>query len=133
MTAVHYFSNSTDGEQWMRRFCYRCAHDHNFHGDNGTQTDPCLHQCNLYTHEHDDTFIRTPISVAMPSGRTLETHTWDCVQFTRCSCDNGPDDPGVQRTPPPNPNQIALFDADDVPAGVPADVWHKSFPAGAQV
>lgn len=119
--SVCYFSNGTEGEMWMSLWCYRCVHDHNFHGDTGSQTDPCLHQLNLYLHESDPVFLATNDDPRAVVDR------WTCIEFSRCPCDNGPDDPGVEPTPSPDPNQLALFDREAVAAGVPADVWHDTF------
>jgi hypothetical protein len=122
VVSVCYFSNGTEGEWWMSRWCYRCVHDHNFHGDDGSQDNPCLHQLNLYLHAHDPVFLRSDDN---PRGPVPDR--WTCIEFSRCSCDRGPDDPGVEPPPPIDPHQIALFDADEVAAGVPADVWHDTF------
>jgi hypothetical protein len=107
---------------WMSRWCYRCTHDHNFHSDNGSQTDPCLHQLNLYMHEPD------PVFFASNDDPRAVVDRWTCIEFSRCACDNGPNDPPAKPPPtPPDPNQFALFDVDEVAAGVPADVWHDTF------
>jgi hypothetical protein len=58
----------------------------------------------------------------------------DCIKFSRCTCDNGPDDPPGEEPPPPvDPNQCVMFDADALAPGVPRAVFLDAFPVDARV
>jgi len=122
MTAVDdvcYFSNSTEGEMWMDQWCYRCVHDHNYH-PGGNETNPCQHQLSLYVHHYSPVFIKNDVNPCDLAGR------WTCIEFSRCPCDRR-DDPGEPTPPPPDPNQLALFDITKIAVGIPADIWHDTF------
>ena len=116
--SVRYFSNGTEGRMWMAEWCDRCTHDHGTHREEWDAEDGCPHLLNTLSNLFDPVFIRT--SITLPSG--YEFQTWDCVEFSRCPCDNGPDDPGVEPTPIPDPNQGVLFNTTDLMPGVWRDV-----------
>ncbi len=125
---MSYFSNSSDGEQWMSHWCYRCVHDHDFH-PGGSERQPCTDQVHLFIGEQHSAFIGTPVTITMASGRKLDDVEWSCINFARCSCDNGHGDPGVEPVPVPDPNQGVLFDADVLMPGVYRDVVLDAFAA----
>lgn len=112
----------------MARWCYRCTRDHNFHSDDGPQNDPCMVQMSMYIGQRNGALISSPRTIQLSSG-PLEVDDWQCVEFARCACDNGPDDPGVIPPPPPDPNQAALFDASRLMPGVWRDVVLDTFAA----
>lgn len=122
----HYFSNGTEGEMWMSNWCYRCTNDHSFHGD-GPSTNPCETQASLYLSIADPFLIGTEREVVLKSGIPLTFTEWSCINFRRCPCDNGPDDPGEPTPIPPDPNQGELFDASKLMPGVYRDVVLDAF------
>lgn len=123
MSDVRYFSNGTEGCAWMANWCDRCTHDHDeMHVQ---QVGPgCEHTANLYFGHYDPVFTRQD---------PLEFAGWRCIMFSRCQCDRGPDDPGVEPAPIPDPNQGALFDVDALAPGVWRDVVLDTFPVGVSV
>lgn len=124
---VVYFSNGTEGRMWMSEWCDRCIHDHaEMHGPDG-RGPGCLHIANTLIQAFDPVFIPETVTGIREDGTTWEFDTWSCMEFSRCPCDRGPDDPGVEIPPPPDPNQLALFDADALPPGVWRDVVLDEF------
>lgn len=116
-TKRHYFSNGTEGYGWQSRWCDRCANDHGMH--NGNMGEPqCPHIMDLLFGNDNGVFLGDNFTEPMT-----------CIDFTRCTCDRGPDDPPGEKPPPPiDPNQGALFDITEVAMGVPAVVYADMFP-----
>lgn len=111
---VYYFSNGTEGRIWQDQWCNRCTHDHVTHNPEPDYENGCRHILSMVAGIEDDAFIR------INNGRYDELH---CLNFARCSCDNGPEDPPGPPPPmPPNPNQGVLFDVEQVAPGVWRDV-----------
>lgn len=106
----HYFSNGTEGYGWQSRWCDRCANDHDMHsgGDQG-----CPHVLDLLFGHDNGVFLGDNFTEPMV-----------CIDFRRCTCDRGPDDPPGDEPPPPvDPNQGVLFDVADVAMGLWAGVY----------
>ena len=120
-TDVHYFSNGTDGQIWMNEWCNRCANDHGTHKAEWDE-DGCPHIVSTLVHQFDPVFIPTEELVERPDGTTFVWSSWSCMEFRRCPCDRGPEDPGVEPPAPIDPNQGALFDTDGLMPGVWRDV-----------
>lgn len=118
--SVRYFSNGTEGGIWMSEWCNRCVHDHALHTDTG---EGCEHILNTMVEVFDPVFLRvTKTARHYQTGEPVDYETWECIEFSRCPCDRGPDDPGQPLKPTPDPNQGALFDADALMPGVWRDV-----------
>lgn len=113
-TEVYYFSNGTEGRMWMANWCDRCVSDHCTHNADPAYEDGCFHICEMMSHMPSEALIAS----------TNDHETWACLDFQRCSCDGGPDDPPGEEPPPPiDPNQIQMFDTDGLMPGVPRGVW----------
>jgi hypothetical protein len=125
---VRYFSNGTEGYGWMAENCDRCTHDHINHRPDAD--DPgCPHIASLFFGTHDPVFIPEMTKWTDKNGVEREyVGTWTCIEFSRCACDRGPDDPGVEPKPTPDPNQGALFDTGELMPGVWRDVVLDTFP-----
>jgi len=115
MSDVYYFSNGTEGSIWSAEWCNRCASDHVTHCGADDFENGCRHIVSMIYGLPDDAFIRVD--------NDRGTDDLHCLNFTRCSCDNGPGDPPGEPPPPPvDPNQGALFDVEAVTPGVWRDV-----------
>lgn len=104
----------------MNEHCNRCVHDHGTHRDEWTDNG-CEHILSTILETFDPVFIRTVETIVREDGTSWDWHSWDCVEFSRCPCDRR-DDPGVPMVPPPDPNQLVLFDASMLMPGVWRDV-----------
>lgn len=113
---VHYFSNGTEGHIWQHNWCDRCVNDHEYaHVEPWYEPDGagCPIICDLLLGRAN------PAMIEMPDGAWPR---WHCMEFRRCSCDRGPDDPpGEEPEPPVHPGQGALFDGDALMPGVPRE------------
>lgn len=124
---VHYFSNGTEGYAWMDRNCDRCVHDHINHRPDADNPG-CPHILSLYVGTPDPVFIPEMATYTDRHGVEREyRETWTCIEFSRCPCDRGPDDPGEPAAPTPDPNQGVLFDVDALTPGVWRDVVLDTF------
>ena len=117
---VHYFSNGTEGYGWMANWCDRCVNDHSTHLREPDYDNGCPHICSMMNHEPIPAMIRLDEGV---------WGSWTCMDFRRCSCDRGPDDPSEPDPEPPvHPGQGAMFDADALAPGVPRGEYLDSLP-----
>jgi hypothetical protein len=107
---VFYFSNGTEGSIWMADNCDRCVGDHAMHVDQDDVDHGCPHILSMICGTHDDAFVR------IDNDRGYDD--LHCTKFSRCPCNRGLDDPGVELPPPIDPNQGALFDVERVMPGV---------------
>ena len=116
---VHYFSNGTEGHMWMDAWCNRCVNDHCTHSDDPDYEHGCEHIRTMMRHEPIPAMVEVPFTTK--SG--WETTDWHCMDFRRCPCDRGPDDPpGEEPEPPVHPGQGQMFDTNELMPGVPRGV-----------
>ena len=118
-----YFSNGTEGAAWQADWCDRCEADHD--EMHTTLTGP---GCEIMSRS----FLDEPIPEWIDN-RASEGFTFPpaivCIDFRRCACDRGPDDPpGEPRPVPVDPDQTVLFDANVLAPGVPRAVFLDAFP-----
>ena len=112
---VHYFSNGTEGFAWMDEWCNRCANDHCTHNADPDYENACGIIRDLISHRANPAMVDFRRQT-----KYGELPDWKCMEFSRCSCDRGPDDsPGPEPEPPVHPDQCVLFDADALMPGVP--------------
>lgn len=116
---MSYFSNGTEYEAWSAAWCDRCEVDHDdLHG--GRSDGP---GCILVALAMCDEEVPQWIDNTPTDGFTFPPPI-SCMDFRRCACDGGHNDPpGEPRPPKPDPNQTVLFDGDALAPGVPRGVF----------
>lgn len=87
------FSNGTEADAWMDRWCAFCAHDHGMHGANSDAEDCELVMNAMAGLEYpaDEAWVAEP-----DDGKFFLPSRMICLRFTPCTLDACTGDPGAE-------------------------------------